>query len=64
MEAEETEAREPKGMTLNEKPDITLRVRCFEVFGGGTRLAMPKTIYTPESLSLKPGSGATEGVLD
>ena len=28
------------------------------VFRGGTRLAMPKTT------SLKPGSGATEGVLD
>ena len=36
----------------------------FEVFGGGTRLAMPKTIYVSDSSSLKPGSGATEGVLD
>ena len=36
----------------------------FGVFGGGTRLAMPKTIYAPDSSSLKPGSGATEGVLD
>ena len=36
----------------------------FEVFGGGTRLAMPKTICKPDSSSLKPGSGATEGVLD
>src|SRR3954467_15876825 len=27
--------------------------------GGGTRLAMPKTICTPDSSSLKPGSGAT-----
>ena len=34
------------------------------VFGGGTRLAMPKTIYAPDSSSLKPGSGATEGVPD
>ena len=25
---------------------------------------MPKTICAPDSLSLKPGSGATEGVLD
>mgnify|MGYP005822484407 CR=1 FL=1 len=31
----------------------------FGVFGEGTRLAMPKTIYTPDSSSLKPGSGAT-----
>ena len=30
----------------------------------GTRLAMPKTICAPDSSSLKPGSGATEGVLD
>ena len=36
----------------------------LEVFGEGTRLAMPKTIYTPDSSSLKHGSGATEGVLD
>ena len=36
----------------------------FEVFGEGTRLAMPKTNGTPDSLSLKPGSGATDGVLD
>ena len=35
-----------------------------EEFGGGTRLAMPKTIYAPDSSSLKPGSGATEGVQD
>ena len=36
----------------------------FEVFRGGTRLAMPKTICAPDTSSLKPGSGATEGVLD
>ena len=36
----------------------------FGVFGEGTRLAMPKTIYAPDSSSLKPGSQATEGVLD
>ena len=34
------------------------------VFEDGTRPAMPKTIYAPDSSSLKPGSGATEGVLD
>ena len=34
------------------------------IFGEGTRLAMPKTICTPDTLPLKPGSGATEGVLD
>ena len=34
------------------------------VFGEGTHLAMPKTICAPDSSSLKPGLGATEGVLD
>ena len=34
------------------------------VFGGGTRLAMSKTICAPDTMSLKPDSGATEGVLD
>ena len=37
---------------------------CFGVFGGGTRLAMPKIICALDTSSLKPGSGATEGVLD
>ena len=47
------------------EPDTILVFNIFyEVFGGGTRLAMPKTICAPESSSLKPGSGATEGVLD
>ena len=36
----------------------------YELFGGGTRLAMPKTICAPDSSSLKPGSGPAEGVLD
>ena len=36
----------------------------FGVFGDGTRLAMPKKKCAPDSSSLKPGSGATEGVLD
>ena len=36
----------------------------YEGLGGGTRLAIPKTICAPDSSSLKPGSGATEGVLD
>ena len=34
------------------------------VLGGGTRLAMPKTRLRAGSSSLKPSSGATEGVLD
>ena len=47
------------------EPDTILVFKIFyEVFGGGTRLAMPKTNCAPDSSSLKPGSGATEGVLD
>ena len=47
------------------EPDMILVFKIFyEVFGGGTRLAIPKTICAPDSSSLKPGSGATEGVLD
>ena len=47
------------------EPDTILVFKIFYgVFGGGTRLAMPKTICALDSPSLKPGSGATEGVLD
>ena len=47
------------------EPDTILVFKIFYgVFGEGTRLTMPKTIRTPDSLSLKPGLGATEGVLD
>ena len=46
------------------EPDTIFGVtRLLEELGGGTRPAMPKTILAPDS-SLKPGSGATEGVLD
>ena len=47
-----------------EKETIFVFKIFYEVLGGGTRLAMPKTICAPDSSSLKPGSGATEGVLD
>ena len=47
------------------EPDTILVFNIFyEVFGGGIRLAMPKTICAPDSLSLKSGSGATKGALD
>ena len=47
------------------EPDTIFVFRIFyEVLGGGTRLAMPKTTCALDSSSLKPGSGATEGVLD
>ena len=46
-------------------PEMILVFKIFYgVFGEGTRLAMPKTICTPDSSSLKHGSGATEGVQD
>ena len=47
------------------EPDTILVFKIFYgVFGEGTRLAMPKTICAPDSSSLKPSSGASEGVLD
>ena len=47
------------------EPDTTFVFKIFyEVLVGGTRLAMLKTICPPDSSSLKPGSEATEGVLD
>ena len=36
----------------------------YGVFEEGTCLAMPRTICVPDSSSLKPGLGATEGILD
>ena len=50
---------------LTTEPDMVLVFGIYlGVFGDGSHLAMPKTIYAPDSSSLKPGSGATEGVLD
>ena len=47
------------------EPDMILVFKIFYgVFGGGTRLAMPKTICAPDSSSLQPSSGATKEVLD
>ena len=47
------------------EPNMILVFKIFYgVFREGTRLAMSKTICAPDSSSLKPGSGATEGVLD
>ena len=45
--------------------DIILVFKFFyDVFGGGTRLAMPKTILHARLIVIEPGSGATQGVLD
>ena len=47
------------------EPDTILIFKIFYgAFGEGTRLAMLKTICAPDSSSLKPGSGATDGVMD
>ena len=52
------------GIYLAEPDTVLVFGISFGVFEGGTRLAMSKTIYAPDSSSLKSGSGATEGVLD
>ena len=53
------------GICYLAEPDTVLVFGIYlGVFGDGTRLAMLKTICVPDSSSLKPGSGATEGVLD
>ena len=52
------------GIYLAEPATVLMFGIYFGVFGDGTRLAMLKTIYAPDSSSLKPGSGATEGVLE
>ena len=53
-----------RGICFAEPDTIHVFKIYLGVFGEGTSLAMPKTICAPDSLSLKPGSGATEGVLD
>ena len=52
------------GVCFTEPDTILVFKIYFGVFGEGTRLAMSKTICAPDSSSLKPDSGATEGVLD
>ena len=45
--------------------DTVLVFKLFHgVFGGGTRLAMPKTTLRAGLIVIVAGSGATEGVLD
>ena len=53
-----------RGTYFAESDTILVFTIFYKLFGEGTRLAMPKTICVPDSSSLKPGSGATEGVLD
>ena len=52
------------GICFAEPDTILVSKMYFGVFGEGTRLAMTKTICASDSSSLKPGSGATKGVLD
>ena len=52
------------GICFAEPATILVFKIYFEVFGEGTRLAMPKTICALDSSSFKLGSGTTEGVLD
>ena len=52
------------GVCFTEPDTFYVFESCFGVFGGGTRLAMSRTIYAPDTSSLKPGSRATEGVPD
>ena len=52
------------GICFVESDTILVFKIYFGVFGETTRLAMPKTICALDSSSLKPSSGATEGVLD
>ena len=52
------------GICFAEPDTFVTSEDCVGVFGEGTRLAMPKTVCAPDTSSLKPGSGATEGVLD
>ena len=53
-----------QGCNYCTEPDIVLLINYFGVFEGGTHLAMPKTTCALDTSSLKPCSGATEGVLD
>ena len=64
METNIIKVQKPMSATLNGKPDTTCHNRYSGVFEEGTRLAMPKTICASDLSPLKPGAGATEGVLD
>ena len=57
------EAQKPRSTTLMGSRTL-LVTKGTQGFWRRTHLAMPKTICVPDSSSLKPGSGATEGVLD
>ena len=54
-------AWKPRSTTFIREPDTIWQAHGI---WRRTRLATPKTIYALDPSSLKPGSGATEGVLD
>ena len=56
-------AQKPRTATLMGSRTLLITIGT-QGFWRRTRLAMPKTICVPDSSSLKPGSGATEVVLD
>ena len=56
------ETQKPRRMTLMEAGHCSSQQVLW--IWRRTHLAMPKNICAPDSSSLKPGSGATKGVLD
>ena len=63
METTVIKAHKPRRATLMRSRTLLVTTMLWSIWRR-TRLAMPKTICVPDSSSLKPGSGATEGVLD
>ena len=63
METVVIKAQKPRSATLMRSRTLLVTTMLWRIWRR-TRLAMPKTICVPDSSSLKPGSGATEGVLD
>ena len=56
-------AQKPRSATLMGSQTLLVTTMLWRIWRR-TRLVMPKTICAPDSSSLNPGSGATEGVLD
>ena len=53
VETETVKVQKPMSVTLNGQPGTVIYNRCFEEFGEGTRLAMSKTICTPDSIVIE-----------
>ena len=63
METAIIKVQESRSATLMGSQTLLITTMLWRIWRR-TRLAMPKRIYVSDSSSLKPGSGATEGVLD